>query len=567
MWERPAVIKLFVTNLFGMGKQIRLSDQEWEDWKDDLPQEIVDKAADAEELFFFEPSREIIAVSPGEDTLRKLSRVAHMESSSENLYKFTVNDMDLWNSDLGYEEARDIFEEVLPREYPNFLEWLERTFHRKDIFSIQKEGPFYVLVSEDEERMAYARQIDEVAENLVVAVTETKSRIASGSKARADIKRALLDKGYPVSDEYAFKDVDKDLGLELAVDLRPYQEQMLEKAWDLKAAVLANPSGSGKTVTSIGLLCEVDAPTLILVPQRSLIPQWKEELQDKTTVDADQIGEYHGDTKEINDITIATYHVVGQNTNVFRQDWGLIIFDEVHHIPAKVFRSAANLQSVRRIGLSASPVREDNKEKEIFTLIGPEIGGDWSLFFDRGDVLKPEVNIIFVDWAEGYRHEYEKADGINKNIIASKNPKKEERLEELLAQHADEKVIVFADWIDQGEKLEEEFGFPFVSGEMEHDKRDRILQEFRDGDRNRIIISRVGDEGLDIPDAEVGIVMSGQGGSRRQATQRAGRVMRPIGDALMYFIATKGSVEEDFVHRQMELLREKGVPVSTEGMD
>ncbi|MFB6265969.1 MAG: DEAD/DEAH box helicase, partial [Candidatus Nanohaloarchaea archaeon] len=279
------------------------------------------------------------------------------------------------------------------------------------------------------------------------------------------------------------------------------------------------------------------------------------------------IGEYHGDEKTFEDITIATYHIVGQNTEVFRRDWGLIIFDEVHHIPAKVFRAAANLQSTRRIGLSASPVREDAKEKDIFTLIGPEIGGDWSLFFEKGHVIKPEVHILFVDW-EGpeYRQKYEEAEGIEKNIIASKNPAKEERLQELLEEHEDEKVIVFADWIEQGEKLSRKFDTPFVSGEMDHEKREEFLNEFREGERTRLIISRVGDEGLDIPDAEVGIVMSGQGGSRRQATQRAGRVMRPFGDALMYFIATKGTVEEDFVNRQMELLREKGVPVQVEGV-
>ncbi len=550
-----------------MGRiRIEFSEDEWEDWKDALPEDVVDRAVEAEELFFLEPGREILVSNPEEETLRNLSRVAHLESSADGLYKFTVNQMDLWNSDLDLGEAKDIFESLFSREYPTFMEWLEQTFHRKNIFSIRKEGPFYVLVSEDEERMEYARQIDEVQDHLVTEITESKSRIKSGSKSRARIKKALLDKGYPVADDYAFKTVDEELDIDLNVDLRPYQETMLEKAWDMKAAVLANPSGSGKTVTSIALMEKVDAPTLILVPQRSLIPQWKEEILDKTTATEDMIAEYHGDTKEQGPITIATYHVVAQNQDVFRRDWGLIIFDEVHHIPAKVFRTTANLQSVRRIGLSASPVREDAKEKDIFTLIGPEIGGDWSLFFEKGHVLKPEVDIVFVNWADGYRSQYEQADGIKKNIVASKNPEKHRKLEELMEKHADEKVIVFADWIDQGEELSEKFDIPFVSGEMEHEERDEILQEFRESERKRIIISRVGDEGLDIPDAEVGIVMSGQGGSRRQATQRAGRVMRPFGDALMYFIATKGSVEEDFVQRQMELLREKGVQVSVEGI-
>ncbi|MDY6769443.1 MAG: DEAD/DEAH box helicase [Candidatus Nanohaloarchaea archaeon] len=547
--------------------RIEFSDEEWEDRKDDLPEDVVDRAEEAEEVFFFEPSRELVVSDPSEETLRKLSRVAHMESSADGLYKFEVRRMDLWNSDLEEAEATDIFDEVLDRDYPNFRDWLADTFQRKRIFGIEKEGPYYVLTSTDPERMEYARQIDEVRDNLVADVTDTKSRIKSGSKARVKIKKALLDKGYPVSDDYKFREVDRELGLELNVDLRDYQEDMLQKVRDMKAVVLANPSGSGKTVTAIAAMVDTDAPTLILVPQRSLIPQWKEEILDKTSAAEDDIGEYHGDTKEIKDITLATYHIVGQNTEVFRQDWGLIIFDEVHHIPATVFREAANLQSTRRVGLSASPVREDAKEKDIFTLIGPEIGGDWSLFFEKGHVIKPEVNILFVDWAgPEYRQQYEDADGIEKNIVASKNPAKEERLQELLDDHEDEKVIVFADWIEQGEKLSREFDIPFVSGEMDHEKRDDILQEFREGELTRLIVSRIGDEGLDIPDAEVGVVMSGQGGSRRQATQRAGRVMRPIGDAIMYFIATKGTVEEDFVNRQMELLREKGVTVTTEGL-
>ncbi|MDY6761873.1 MAG: DEAD/DEAH box helicase [Candidatus Nanohaloarchaea archaeon] len=547
--------------------RIEFSDDEWENIAEELPDDVVERAEPAEEVFFFEPSRELVVSAPSEETLRKLSRVAHMESSADNLYKFEIRRMDLWNSDLGLSDAQGIFDDVLDRDYPNFRDWLEDTFQRKQVFGIEKEGPYYVLVSNDAERMEYARQIDEIQDNLVADVTDTKSRIKSGSKSRVKIKKALLDKGYPVSDDYKFREVDTELGLELDVDLRDYQQDMLQKVRDLKAVVLANPSGSGKTVTAIAAMADLDAPTLILVPQRSLIPQWKEEILDKTNADEDMIGEYHGDEKSFNDITLATYHIVGQNTEVFRQDWGLIIFDEVHHIPATVFRAAANLQSTRRIGLSASPVREDAKEKDIFTLIGPEIGGDWSLFFEKGHVIKPEVNILFVEW-EGpeYRQQYEDADGIEKNIIASKNPKKEERLQELLERHGEEKVIVFADWIEQGEKLSREFDIPFVSGEMEHERREEILQEFRSGDRTRLIISRVGDEGLDIPDAEVGVVMSGQGGSRRQATQRAGRVMRPIGDAIMYFIATKGTVEEDFVNRQMELLREKGVSVTTEGL-
>jgi DNA excision repair protein ERCC-3 len=201
-------------------------------------------------------------------------------------------------------------------------------------------------------------------------------------------------------------------------------------------------------------MAEIDAPTLVLVPQRSLVDQWKREILDKTTLTEDQIGEYHGDTKQMNDVTIATYHIAGEKTNLFREDWGLIVFDEVHHIPSQLFRKTASLQSTRRIGLSASPVREDSKEREIFALIGPEIGGDWARFFAEDYVYKPEVEIRFAPWAsDAYRHKYEQESGIKKAIVASKNPAKKPILEELLEKHSENKVVIFCDWIDQGEDL------------------------------------------------------------------------------------------------------------------
>jgi DNA excision repair protein ERCC-3 len=448
---------------------------------------------------------------------------------------------------------------------PRFLEWVERTYEKQEIFSIEHKGRYHALVSSDPERMEWARGIDEVRENLAVDLSDTQSRIAMGSKSRAEIKQALLKKGYPVEDNSKFRESDKKIGADMAedIELRDYQEEYVEKAYEKKAAVLANPAGSGKTVTAIGLMAKIDGPTLVLVPQRNLVGQWKRELLDKTTVTEDQIGEYHGDEKELNDVTIATYHMAGEKTDIFRKEWGLIIFDEVHHIPSQLFRKTASLQSTRRVGLSASPVREDTKEKDIFALIGQEIGGDWARFFNQGYVKKPDVDIQLVEWASDfYRHKYEQASGIKKAIVASKNPAKNQVLEDLLEEHEDRKTIIFCDWLDQGEDLSEEYDIPFISGETDFEEREEYFQKFRDDELTTIIVSRIGDEGLDLPDAEIGIIMSGQGGSRRQATQRAGRVMRPFGDAEVYMVATKGSNEEDFVKQQVELLKEKGVSVS-----
>ncbi|MFB6291976.1 MAG: DEAD/DEAH box helicase [Candidatus Nanohaloarchaea archaeon] len=537
-----------------------------ENLEDLSKEELIERLRDQEQdnVVFFEPQREIILSNPSDETVNEISEVAHLETSSGADYKFKVREMDIWNSDLSLEEMKEKYTRIVG-SYPSFLEWVQRIYERQEVFSIEHEGTYHALVSDDPERMEWARSLEDVRENLAVDLSDTKSRIAMGSKSRAKIKEVLLKKGYPVEDNSKFRESDTKIGADLKVELRDYQEKYVEKAYEDKAAVLANPAGSGKTVTAIGLMAKIDAPTLILVPQRSLVGQWKREILDKTTLTEDQIGEYHGGEKDMNDVTIATYHMAGEKTSLFRKEWGLIIFDEVHHIPSKLFRRTASLQSTRRIGLSASPVREDSKEREIFALIGPEIGGDWARFFRDEYVLKPDVRILFSEWAsDHYRHRYNEASGIKKAIIASKNPAKKQELEELLDRHEEDKTIIFCDWIDQGEELSREYDIPFVSGETDFEEREDYFEKFRQGELDTLIVSRIGDEGLDLPDAEVGIIMSGQGGSRRQATQRAGRVMRPFGDAKVYMVATKGSNEEDFAKRQVELLKEKGVPVKVE---
>ena len=544
-------------------KEDKMENMSREELQELSKEELIDvlKGDKENNVVFFEPQREIILSEPEDEVLNEFSNIAHMETSSGDHYKFKVQEMDIWNSDLSLEELKEKYTRLVGN-YPHFLEWLQRTYEKQEVFSIEHEGRYHALVSNDPERMEWARGIDDVRDNLSVDLSDTKSRIAMGAKSRAEIKKALLKKGYPVEDNSKFREADRSIGVDLNIELRDYQKEYVERAHDERAAVLANPAGSGKTVTSIGLMAKIDGPTLVLVPQRSLVNQWKRELLDKTTLTEDQIGEYHGDKKKMDDVTIATYHMAANKTKLFRNEWGLIIFDEVHHIPSKLFRKTASLQSTRRIGLSASPVREDSKEREIFALIGPEIGGDWARFFKEGHVVKPDVEIQLVEWASDYhRHEYEQASGINKAIIASKNPAKKTNLEELLEEHEEEKTIIFCDWIDQGEDLSDQFDVPFISGETDFDEREEYFEDFRNDEMNTIIVSRIGDEGLDLPDTEVGIIMSGQGGSRRQATQRAGRVMRPFGDAQVYIVATKGSNEEDFVKRQVELLKEKGVPV------
>jgi DNA excision repair protein ERCC-3 len=247
--------------------------------------------------------------------------------------------------------------------------------------------------------------------------------------------------------------------------------------------------------------------------------------------------------------------------------WGLIVYDEVQHLPAAVARRSADLQAVHRLGLSASPVREDDKEEEIFTLIGPPIGTDWSALFDAGYVMEPEVEIRYVPWEEAAREEYASATGHGKRQLAATNPAKADAVRRLLAEHHDLKALVFVEYLDQGDALADALDAPFLSGETRHAERERLLADFREGRLDTLVVSRVGDEGIDLPEAGLAIVASGLGGSRRQGTQRAGRTMRPAGNALLYVLATRGTTEEEFARQQLRHLAGKGVRITESTVD
>jgi len=233
-----------------------------------------------------------------------------------------------------------------------------------------------------------------------------------------------------------------------------------------------------------------------------------------------------------------------------------------HHIPSDVFRRSADLQTSARLGLSATPIREDDREKEIYTLIGPPIGTDWDALFDAGYVQEPEVEIRYVPWDQDtYQDEYATAERHEKRQLAASNPAKVEEVREILADHPGSKALIFADYIDQGDELAEALTVPFVSGEMPHARRERLFSQFRRNDRDVLLVSRVGDEGIDLPDADLAIMASGLGGSRRQGSQRAGRTMRPSGKARVFVLATRGTTEEEFARRQLQHLQSKGVRV------
>ena len=529
------------------------------------------RLAERERVVLFPERRELVVDQPTQYTRAQLSRFAHLvDTSGTKGYLYRIRQEDVWNAPFDdCDSLLRTLRSVLPRRSPHLEEWIERQWTRARQFTLTThEDGYTVLEAASESLMGnVARQkLDE--EHLHAPISDTESWVVEGSEAA--IKRVLYEAGYPVVDDRTLETGDP-LDVELTASLRDYQRDWVDRFLDQRAGVFVGPSGSGKTVAAIGALVAVGGETLILVPSRELAGQWRAELREHTTLDATDIGEYHGGEKDIRPVTIATYQVAGmdRHRSLFdRREWGLIVYDEVHHIPSEVYRRSADLQSRHRLGLSATPVREDDRETDIYTLVGPPIGTDWDALFDAGYVQEPEVEIRYLPWAnDEERNAYASAEPRAKHRIAGENPAKVDEVRHLLAEQPTAKALVFVEWLDHGREIADALDAPFVSGETPHHERDRLFREFRDGERRTLVVSRVGDEGIDLPNAELAVVASGLGGSRRQGAQRAGRTMRPAGSATVYVLATRGTSEEDFAQRQMRHLAEKGIRVTERGVD
>jgi len=535
------------------------------------------RLATRERVVAFPKRREIVVDRPTQFTRARLSQFAYLVDTTGTEpgtrgYLYRIRQEDVWAAP--FEDADALIaslRSVLPRRYAHLEAWIRDQWRRAHRFRLYTHADGYVVLEAANENLmgnVADQHLDD--DHLRAPISETEAWV--NEDAVAAVKRALYDAGYPVEDDRDLETGDP-VDIELTTDLREYQETWVETFLDRRSGVYVGPPGSGKTVAAIATIAAVGGETLILVPSRELASQWREELSAHSTVDPADIGVYHGGTKEIRPITIATYQIAGMDRHRSLFDsrkWGLICFDEAHHITAPVFSRSAELQSKHRLGLSATPVRESGSEEEIYTLIGQPIGADWDALFDAGFVQEPEVEIRYVPWRDEFaQNEYASADGRERRRLAAENPAKVDEIRSLLATHRDANALVFVEYLDQGEAIADALDAPFVSGETPHHERRALFRRFRgdtdagadDADLDVLVVSRVGDEGIDLPNAGLAIVASGLGGSRRQGSQRAGRTMRPSGSALVYVLATRGSSEEEFAQRQMRHLARKGVRV------
>jgi DNA excision repair protein ERCC-3 len=527
--------------------------------------------ASRERVVVFPSRRELVVDRPTQFTRAQLSQFAYLVDTTgtdpgTRGYLYRIRQEDVWAAPFDDADALVAsLRSVVPRRFEHLEEWVRDQWRRAHRFRLYTHDDGYVVLEAASESLL-GNVADEhlTDDQLRAPISETEAWV--NEDAIAGVKRALYDAGYPVEDDRDLETGDP-VDVELTTELRPYQETWVETFLESRSGVYVGPPGSGKTVAAIATIAAVGGETLILVPSRELAGQWREELLDHSTIDPGDVGEYHGGEKTIRPVTIATYQTAGMDRHRSLFDsrkWGVICFDEAHHITAPVFKRSAELQAKHRLGLSATPVRETGSEEEIYTLIGPPIGADWDALFEAGFVQEPEVEIRYVPWREELaRNEYASADGRERRRLAAENPAKVEEIRYLLAAHREQKALVFIEYLDHGEAIAEALDVPFVSGETPHHERAELFRRFRaaDGDLETLVVSRVGDEGIDLPNAELAVVASGLGGSRRQGSQRAGRTMRPEGSALVYVLATRGTSEEEFAQRQMRHLARKGVRV------
>ncbi|AFZ74675.1 DEAD/DEAH box helicase [Natronobacterium gregoryi] len=518
-----------------------------------------------ERIVVFPKRREIVVDQPTQFTRAQLSQFAHLaDANGKQGYRYVVRPEDVWQAPHeAFDDLARTMRQALGQRSEPLEEWVRSQWDRAHQFQLTThEDGYTVLEAKTPEVMGnVARQkLDE--EHVHAPISDTEDWVREG--AAAAIKRILYEAGYPVQDH---RDLDSGelLDVDLAVSLRDYQQTWVDRFAEAGEGVFVGPPGSGKTVAAMGAMAEVGGETLVLVPSRDLARQWAETIEEYTNLGPHQIGQYHGGQKHVRPVTIATYQIAGmdRHRSLFDdREWGLVIFDECQHVPSDVYRRSTHLQSQHRLGLSASPIREDDRQTEIFTLVGPPIGTDWQALFDAGFVAEPELEIRYVPWGDDQqRNAYASADGRERYRIAAKNHGKIDEVRYLLRDHHDAKALVFVDYLEQGRELAEALDGPFLSGETPHHERRRLLEEFRRDERDLLVVSRVGDEGIDLPTADLAIVASGLGGSRRQGTQRAGRTMRPAGGALVYVLATRGTREEEFARRQLQHLGRKGMTV------
>lgn len=509
---------------------------------------------------------------------------ADLVKSPEHIHTYTLSPLTLWNAVSSGLDSNEIISRL--------KKWSRYEIDERVIFFIEDTASRYgefILTEEDQDNLRLSVKRERFFLTLLSEPT-LKKYLKKGegnyfliSKLdRGTVKAKMVKMGFPVDDRIPLKKGSRlEFELKDNVEIRDYQKESVDAFLSSGGyGTIVLPCGSGKTIVGIETAVTLKTNTLILCPNVSSVHQWIRELLDKTTLAPDQIGEYSGETKTIKPVTVCTYQVLTYRTksldkeetepvyphfSIFSENnWGLVIYDEVHMLPAPVFRITAELQSIYRLGLTATLIREDGREDEVFSLVGPKrFDTPWAELTQKGFIAKAYCHEVRIPLPHTLELEYALAPKKEKYRIASQNPLKIKVAEAILKKHEGESILIIGQYLEQLQVFRDHFGYPIITGTTSNKKRDELYDKFRSGEEKVMIVSKVANFAVDLPDASVAIEISGSFGSRQEEAQRLGRILRPKArDSHFYTIVTEYSQEEEFASNRQKFLSEQGYSYS-----
>ncbi|MDK8671452.1 DNA repair helicase XPB [Corynebacterium sp. MSK195] len=500
-----------------------------------------------------------------------LAPFAELERAPEHVHTYRITPLALWNARAAGHDAEQVVDVL--ENYSRFpvpqalLVDVAETMSRYGRVRLHAHPAHGLILESDEPPIL--EELSRGATGKLLGARIDEHSIAVPPSERGRLKQALLKAGWPAEDLAGYVDGESH-PIALNHDgwqLRDYQQYATEAFWSGGSGVVVLPCGAGKTIVGAAAMAKAESTTLILVTNTVAGRQWRDELLRRTTLTENEIGEYSGEKKEIKPITIATYQVVTRKTKgEYRalelfdsRDWGLIIYDEVHLLPAPVFRMTSDLQSRRRLGLTATLVREDGREGDVFSLIGPKrYDAPWKELEMAGYIATAECIEVRVDMDAEERMLYATAQPRDRYRIAAQAAAKLHAVDKILARHPQQALII-GGYVDQLKELGAHLDAPVIDGSTSTAKRERLFQQFRDGTLPVLVVSKVANFSIDLPEAALAIQVSGTFGSRQEEAQRLGRLLRPKEEeALFYSLVTRDSLDADYaVHRQ-RFLAEQG---------
>ena len=516
-----------------------------------------------------------VAHPQAEDARHDLAIFAELERAPEHIHTYRITRLGLWNARAAGHQASDMLETL--ERYSKFpipqtvSVDIKETVARYGRLVIERdETGVLVLRSDDAAVLREVSGAKRVAPLLLEHRTDGAFVIAAW--ARGHLKQELVKLGWPAEDLAGYSPGTPH---EIALDesgwhLRDYQSKAVENFFDGGSGVVVLPCGAGKTLVGAGAMATAKTTTLILVTNTVSARQWRDELLRRTSLTAEEIGEYSGQVKEIKPVTIATYQILtakrkGEYAHLSlldALDWGLIIYDEVHLLPAPVFKLTAELQARRRLGLTATLVREDGREGDVFSLIGPKrFDAPWKEIESQGFISPAACYEVRIDLPASDRLSYAAAADDERYRLAATAPAKLDVVRALVERHAGERILVIGQYLDQIDELADALHAPPLTGATPVDERERLYQEFRDGTTPVLVVSKVANFSVDLPEATVAIQVSGSFGSRQEEAQRLGRLLRPKESGLsanFYTLVARDTVDQDFAQNRQRFLAEQG---------